>query len=95
VGSKKMVVYDDIADDKVVIYDKGIDPIMNLGENMDFDNLNSFSFNHRSGDVSIPKINWVEPLKLEIDHFVYCIINGSHCLTNAEHALKVVDILNR
>ncbi len=95
VGSKKMIVYDDIADNKITIYDKGIDPIAVLGENMDFDNLNSFSFNHRSGDVSIPKINWVEPLKLEIDHFVNCIINGSHCLTNAEHALKVVDILNR
>ena len=50
-----MVVYDDIADDEVVIYDKGIDPIMNLGENMDFDSPNGIMYSHRSGDISIPK----------------------------------------
>ena len=75
-----MVVYDDIADDKVVIYDKGIDPIMNLGENMDFDSPNGIMYNHRSGDISIPKINWIEPLKAEIQHFISCIINGEKCL---------------
>ena len=37
VGSRKMVVYDDIADDKIAIYDKGIDRKAMLGENMDFD----------------------------------------------------------
>ena len=37
VGSKKMVVYDDVADDKIAIYDKGIDRRAVLGENMDFD----------------------------------------------------------
>jgi len=37
VGSKKMVVYDDIADDKIAIYDKGIDKKAILGQNMDFD----------------------------------------------------------
>ena len=38
VGSRKMVVYDDIADNKIAIYDKGIDRRAILGENMDFDN---------------------------------------------------------
>ena len=31
VGSKKMVVYDDVADEKVIIYDKGIDVKARLG----------------------------------------------------------------
>ena len=94
VGSKKMVVYDDIADDKVVIYDKGIDPIMNLGENMDFDSPNGIIYNHRSGDISIPKINWIEPLKAEIHHFIACIMNGKKCLSDASHAKKVISILS-
>ena len=38
VGSRKMVVYDDIAENKIAIYDKGIDRRAILGENMDFDN---------------------------------------------------------
>ena len=93
VGSKKMVVYDDISDNKIAIYDKGIDRMAVLGENMDFDNSSTFNFNHRSGDVVLPKINWVEPLKTEIAHFVDCILNGTECLTDTSHAVKVVEIL--
>ena len=32
VGSKRMLIYDDISDNKVTIYDKGIDPIASLGK---------------------------------------------------------------
>ena len=93
VGSKKMVIYDDIAENKVMIYDKGIDRMAVLGEQMDFDNPVTFSFNHRSGEVFIPVIDWVEPLKIEIDHFLKCIQNNIPCITGPEHAEKVVKIL--
>ena len=69
VGSEKMVVYDAIAKDKIIIYDKGIDRMAILGDHMDFDNPSTFSFNYRSGDIIMPKIKWIEPLKTEIDHF--------------------------
>jgi predicted dehydrogenase len=94
VGSKKMAVYDDIAENKIALYDKGIDRMAVLGENMDFDNPNFFKFNHRSGDVYLPKIQFEEPLKIEIAHFVDCIQNGVECLTGTEHAKKVVEILS-
>lgn len=94
VGSKKMVVYDDLADNKIAIFDKGIDPIAKLGENMDYDNPNFQTFSHRSGDVLLPKINFQEPLKVEIEHFIDCIQNGSKCLTDVKHALEVVRILS-
>jgi len=95
VGSKKMVVYDDIADNKIMIYDKGIDRMAILGKNMDFDDPASFLFNHRSGDVVMPKISWQEPLKIEIAHFIDCIELGTTCLTGADHAMKVVGILEK
>ena len=93
VGSKKMVVYDDIAENKIAIYDKGIDRMAVLGENMDFDNPNTFNYSHRSGEVVLPKVNWVEPLKTEVAHFVDCILNDKPCLTDADHAQEVVKIL--
>ena len=93
VGSKKMVVYDDIAENKIVIYDKGIDRMAILGENMDFDNQNIFHFNHRSGDVILPQFDWVEPLKTEIAHFIDCVQNGTQCITGPKHAARVVKIL--
>lgn len=94
VGSKKMVVYDDLADNKIAIFDKGIDRMAVLGENMDFDNPFFQIFNHRSGDVLLPKIDYQEPLKVEIAHFIDCIENGTECLTGVEHAKKVVGILS-
>jgi len=94
VGSKKMVVYDDIADNKIAVFDKGIDTMAKLGENMDFDNPNFQTFSHRSGDVLLPKINFQEPLKVEVDHFIDCIVKGEECLTGPQHALEVVRILS-
>jgi len=94
VGSKKMVVYDDIDENKIAIYDKGIDRMAVLGENMEFDNPDFLKFNHRSGDVLLPKIQFEEPLKLEIAHFIDCIQSEVECLTGTEHAKKVVEILS-
>ncbi len=48
----------------------------------------------RSGDVVMPKIKWIEPLKTEISHFVDCIQNGIKCLTGPEHVKQVVNILS-
>ena len=94
VGSKKMVVYDDVAENKIAIYDKGIDRMAILGENMDYDKPGNIKFNHRSGDVLLPKIKFEEPLKVEIDHFIDCIKNGGACMTGVEHALGITKILS-
>ena len=47
VGSKKMVVYDDTAENKIAIYDKGIDRKAVLGEHMDYDSPEFRKFDHR------------------------------------------------
>jgi predicted dehydrogenase len=93
VGSKKMVVYDDIAENKIAIFDKGIDRMAVLGENMDFDDPRFQNFSHRSGDVLLPQIDFQEPLKVEVDHFIDCITKGTECITGIKHAKKVVEIL--
>ena len=95
VGSQKMVVYDDMAENKIAIFDKGIDPLAVLGDNMDFDDPSVTQFNHRSGDVVFPRVSWKEPLKEEIAHFTSCIIHEEKCITDTQHALRVVDILSR
>ena len=95
VGSKKMVVYDDLAENKIAVFDKGIDPLAVLGTSMDFDDPSVLEFDHRSGDVIFPQVDWKEPVKVEIDHFADCIIKGEKCITDARHAARVVDILSR
>ena len=95
VGSRKMVVYDDIAENKINIYDKGIDRRAILGENMDFDNPQVSRFNHRSGDILIPEVKFAEPLRVEAQHFADCIRNSQEPLTGLLHARTVVSILER
>lgn len=92
VGSKKMVVYDDISENKIEIYDKGIEPKAVLGEHMDYDKAVP-EFIYRKGDVYLPAIQWQEPLKLEIDHFIDCVFGLDRCQTGPDHAKEVVRIL--
>jgi predicted dehydrogenase len=95
VGSRKMVVYDDVADDKIAIYDKGIDRKAVLGEHMDFDHPARADFSYRSGDIVLPRVDFVEPLRLEAEHFVDCIRLGKEPATGIAHARAVVSILER
>jgi len=95
VGSRKMVIYDDIADDKIAIYDKGIDKKAVLGENMDFDSPRQVQFNYRSGDILLPQVKFTEPLRAEAEHFLDSIKNNSVPITGIAHARTVVSILER
>ena len=95
VGSRKMVVYDDVAEDKIAIYDKGIDKKAILGQNMDFDSPQSVQFSYRSGDILLPQVKFVEPLRVEAEHFLDCIRNSRTPLTGLKHSRAVVSILER
>ena len=95
VGSRKMVVYDDIADDKIAIYDKGIDKMAVLGQHMDFDAQPPVKFDYRSGDILLPQIKFTEPLKAEAEHYLNCIATGRQSATGTAHARNVVAILER
>lgn len=95
VGSRKMVVYDDIAEDKIAIYDKGIDRKAILGQNMDFDSLRQVQFNYRSGDILLPQVKFSEPLRAEAEHFLESIRLDREPMTGIKHARSVVSILER
>jgi len=87
VGSEKMVVYDDVADEgKVKIYDKGVYRKSNelYGE---------FQYKVHSGDIYIPKIEMVEPLRNECTHFLECIQEGKTPRTDGYNGLRVVQVL--
>ncbi|MEK6715182.1 MAG: Gfo/Idh/MocA family oxidoreductase [Candidatus Omnitrophota bacterium] len=92
VGSKKMIVYDDIDNDgKIKIYDKGVDKI-------EYNNFQSpvyadYQLRLRTGDLLIPKIDSYEPLKKECQHFIDCIRQNKIPLTDGENGLRVVKVL--
>jgi predicted dehydrogenase len=94
VGSKKMVVYDDVSEDsKIMIYDKGIDKEHINADLGKYDNYETFLFKHRSGDILIPKINFEEPLRAEVKSFVDCVKTRKKPATDGNSGLEVVKVL--
>lgn len=93
VGSRKMVVYDDVSDDKITIFDKGVDRVPKIGERMDYDQSGDYQLIHRTGDILLPRISFQEPLKTEAAHFLDCLRNRVTPLTGPKHARDVVAIL--
>jgi predicted dehydrogenase len=87
VGSQKMIVYDDVANEgKIKIYDKGV---YRKGDEI----YGEFQFKLHSGDIYIPKIEMSEPLRNECAHFVECIQTGRRPTTDGENGLRVVRVL--
>lgn len=91
VGSKKMVVIDDVENiEKVRIYDKGVD--LKPGEQFPYTSYTE-AMSIRTGDILIPRIPMQEPLRLECEHFVTCIRTNQQPRSNAENGLMVVRLL--
>lgn len=92
VGSRKMLVYDDVSiDSKLTIYDKGVS---DLDEFMTSpDSFAEFQVKLRTGDVTIPAVPYNEPLANECRHFVECITEGKRPLTDGLNAMRVVKVL--
>jgi len=87
VGKKQMVVYDDThPTEKVKLYDSGID----IKEPETF---GEFQLSYRTGDIKIPRLDAVEPLYAEIDHFIDCIEANAIPRTDGQHALQIVRMI--
>ncbi len=88
VGKKQMVVYDDTrSSDKVRLYDMGVDVIE---ESTTF---GEFQLAYRTGDILVPKLASSEPLSAECNHFLDCIETGAVPRTNAQHALRIIRMI--
>jgi len=88
VGSRRMLVYDDIEpQEKIKIYDKGVEvpPY--------YDTYADFHFSYRYGDIYSPRIEDYEPLRKECDHFIECVKRRIPPLTDGYSGLRVVSIL--
>ncbi len=90
VGDRKMLIYDDVNPNRhIQIFDKGVE-WEHRGPTDDFA---EFTTRLRAGDVVIPNVRLVEPLSVEIDHFVKCIRHGLDPLTDGRHGVEITAIL--
>lgn len=86
-GEKRMLVWNDLeADDKVKVYDKGVDIASREG-------VYQLLVNYRSGDMWSPQLEQVEALHKELTYFVECISSGLEPFNDGSAGLRVVKML--
>jgi len=86
-GEKKMVVWNDLdVDEKVKVYDKGVDITSGQG-------LYELLVSYRSGDMWAPKVDQTEALKREVNYFVECITKNETPINDGPAGLRVVRLL--
>jgi len=86
-GKDKMLVWNDLeADEKIKVYDKGVEIANGQG-------LYDLLVSYRTGDVWAPKVEQTEALKVELDYFLDCIMNDRTPSNDGEAGLRVVQLL--
>jgi len=86
-GEKRMLVWNDLeADEKIRVYDKGVDITTTQG-------LYSLLVNYRSGDMWSPQVNRVEALSQELSYFLDCIFHDKNPANDGASGLRVVRML--
>jgi predicted dehydrogenase len=87
VGSSKMAVYNDMIEERLRIFDRGVErqrPELPLHEQ---------PLSYRYGDIVSPHIPLAEPLAIEDTHFVDCIYSGGVPDEDGWDGLSVVAVL--
>jgi predicted dehydrogenase len=86
-GEKKMLVWNDLeADEKLKIYDKGVNVTSQQG-------VYKLLVSYRSGDMWSPQIEQVEALRMELSYFVDCIMKDETPFNDGIAGLRVVKML--
>jgi predicted dehydrogenase len=86
-GEKKMLVWNDLeADEKLKIYDKGVERSATNG-------TYDLRVSYRAGDLWVPRVEQVEALTLETQYFVDCIRTGKAAINDGHAGLRVVEML--
>jgi predicted dehydrogenase len=86
-GEKKMLVWNDLAaDEKIKVYDKGVDIKGREG-------VYELLVSYRSGDMWAPQVEQTEALRLEIDHLIECIDKDKTPINDGYSGYQVVQVL--
>ena len=86
-GEKKMLVWNDLdTDEKLKVYDKGVDICSK-------EDVYELLVSYRSGDMWAPQVQQVEALKIELQSFLDCITDNKPVVNDGRAGLQVVRML--
>jgi UDP-2-acetamido-3-amino-2,3-dideoxy-glucuronate N-acetyltransferase len=80
VGDKKMAVFDDVSDEKLLLYPHNIEWLQRIPV-------------AAKAEAEVVAIDMEEPLKAECQHFLECIAAKQACKTDGQEGLRVLQVL--
>ncbi len=86
VGSEKMIVYEDGAQEPVRVFDSGVvyrDP----------ESFGEYHLSYRTGDIVSPRIDTYEPIVSELEDFVRCLRSSETPVSDAKLATEVIQMI--
>lgn len=85
-GTKKMVIFDDMQEEKVKVYNSGIE--VHPGEE-----YGEYEFQQRTGDIYIPRIQFEDSLQNSLEFFENCCRTGEQSRSGPDQCLRVMKVL--
>ncbi len=85
-GTKKMVIFDDMSQEKVKIYNSGIEVVQ--GEE-----YGEYEFQQRTGEIYIPNIPFEDSLQNSLEYFENCCRTGEPSRSGPDQCLRVMKVL--
>lgn len=86
-GQKKMLVWNDlVADEKIRVYDKGVQIASGEG-------IRDLLVSYRTGDMWAPQVEQLEALSVELNYFAECVTNNKVPFNDGQAGLRVVRML--
>jgi len=86
-GQKKMLVWNDlVADEKIRVYDKGVQIASGEG-------IRELLVSYRTGDMWAPQVEQLEALHVELNYFADCVMNNKVPFNDGHAGLRVLRML--
>jgi predicted dehydrogenase len=86
VGSRKMALFDDTGEEKLQIHNRGVAVRVVEG-------FPGPEFDYHNGDIEVPVLDEVEPLRAQLEHFLHCVRTGQQPLSDGQMGLDVVRVI--
>ena len=87
-GTEKMITFDELQpSEKLKIYDKGV------SFTDDPKQIHEMRVGYRTGDMWAPKVDNVEALRIEAQHFCDCVATGKSSISDGQFGLRMVEVI--
>ena len=87
-GTEKMITFDELQpSEKLKIYDKGV------SFTDDPKQIHEMRVGYRTGDMWAPKVDNVEALRVEAQHFCDCVATGKSSISDGQFGLRMVEVI--